>query len=61
MRFNPRGLIVTAAGALVLWLALQTHPIPVIDFAFRIALRTILLILSGMHGPTRVTARCSRS
>jgi hypothetical protein len=46
MKFNPRRLIVTAAGALVLWTALYSHTVPTFDFAFGNVLWTVLFVLS---------------
>jgi hypothetical protein len=48
VKFNPKGLIVTAVGVLALWVALQTHTIPMFDLAFRITLWTVVSILSAV-------------
>jgi hypothetical protein len=46
MKFNPRGLIVTAVGALILWTVLQTHTIRVVDRVLWIVLVIVLFVLS---------------
>ena len=37
MIFNPKGLIVTFAGALVVWISLTTHTVAAADTALLIA------------------------
>ncbi len=45
MKFNPKGLLVTAAYVLLLILALRTRSVPMVDFAERMMLWTLLALM----------------
>ncbi len=46
--FNPKGLIISALGALVLWAALRTGSGGDLDIAVRVAVWTVYIVLSGV-------------
>jgi L-lactate permease len=46
MRFNPKGLIVTAAGLLLIWTVLVTRTVDAFDNAFTIVLGVFLVVSS---------------
>jgi hypothetical protein len=67
MKFNPKGLIVTATGILILWTALAMNAAEVVDNLFTIGLESafrfgvvradpfvVLGIWSFVPGPSRV-------
>ena len=47
MKFNPKGLLVTAAGVLVPWVALTTHSVAVVDSLGLIALAAFVAVASA--------------
>jgi hypothetical protein len=46
MKFNSKGLIVTAAGLLLIWTVLETRTVEAFDNAFSIALGVFLVVSS---------------
>jgi len=46
MTFKPRGLVVTAAGAAILWAILQTKTIARFDSAIGVAICLAIVVLS---------------
>jgi hypothetical protein len=46
VKFNPKGLIVTAVFGVVLWVVLQTHTISTFEMAVRIVLWPVIVVLS---------------
>jgi hypothetical protein len=57
MKFNPKGLIVTAAGLLIMWTVFETRTVEAFDNAFSIALAVVLLVSSIAIVVARIRGR----